>query len=264
LIPEETGHPIDILDTPGTATSHMTPPDMLQSISSISSATSPLRSPLAPIYPERVPFSFPDSSASFPSLYRPAPVFLNPDSSASSDTDDNSTTDDSDSFSDEFPEPDPLVPTPGFRPIFEDSSAAVSPESAYIYVPQSSTFPSIEGLPLDHDDELVYVFTPDTRENPENPTTPIIDIFVSEAYESMATTDPKHHHAYTPLGEKKPGVVYKRKYRKAADRVQPIVVLPKFSSVRFCPFLVKPEPELGVRFQIITKPNPNHYEPFDF
>jgi hypothetical protein len=36
------------------------------------------------------------------------------------------------------------------------------------------------------------------------------------------------------MGEKKPGVVYKRKYRKAEDRIQPIVMqlLEKFCIVR--------------------------------
>jgi hypothetical protein len=44
----------------------------------------------------------------------------------------------------------------------------------------------------------------------------------------------KHHQAYTPMGEKKPGVVYKRKYRKAEDRIQPIAIhlLEEFCIIR--------------------------------
>jgi hypothetical protein len=34
----------------------------------------------------------------------------------------------------------------------------------------------------------------------------------------------KHHQAYTLMGENKPGVVYKRKYRTVEDRIQPITM----------------------------------------
>ena len=107
-------------------------------------------------------------------------------------------------------------------PASPDVPSAASPENADQYVPQTSTFPSLEGLQLDPDDELIYIFDPGARENPDDPAAPIVNILVSEIYESSPTTDPKLHHAYTPLGEKRPGVVYKRKYRKAADRIQPI------------------------------------------
>jgi hypothetical protein len=46
----------------------------------------------------------------------------------------------------------------------------------------------------------------------------ITDAFIGEEVKP----EKKHHQAYTPMGEKKPGVVYKRKYRKAEDRIQPI------------------------------------------
>ena len=41
-------------------------------------------------------------------------------------------------------------------------------------------------------------------------------------------SETNHHQAYTPIGEKKPGVVYKCKYRKAENRIQLIATqLPK-------------------------------------
>jgi hypothetical protein len=46
----------------------------------------------------------------------------------------------------------------------------------------------------------------------------ITDAFIGEE----VNPEKKHHQAYTPMGEKKPGVVYKRKYRKVEDRIQPI------------------------------------------
>jgi hypothetical protein len=46
----------------------------------------------------------------------------------------------------------------------------------------------------------------------------ITDAFIGEEVKPKK----KHHQAYTPMGEKKPGVVYKRKYRKVEDRIQPI------------------------------------------
>jgi hypothetical protein len=47
----------------------------------------------------------------------------------------------------------------------------------------------------------------------------ITDTFIGEE----VNPEKKHHQAYTPMGEKKPGVVYKRKYRQVEDRIQPIV-----------------------------------------
>jgi hypothetical protein len=43
----------------------------------------------------------------------------------------------------------------------------------------------------------------------------ITDAFIGEEVNPKK----KHHQAYTPMGEKKPRVVYKRKYRKVEDRI---------------------------------------------
>jgi hypothetical protein len=51
----------------------------------------------------------------------------------------------------------------------------------------------------------------------------MVSIFITDAFiGEEVKPEKKHHQAYTPMGEKKPGVVYQRKYRKAEDRIQPI------------------------------------------
>jgi hypothetical protein len=46
----------------------------------------------------------------------------------------------------------------------------------------------------------------------------MVSIFITDAFiGEEVNPEKKHHQAYTPMGEKKPGVVYKRKYRKAED-----------------------------------------------
>jgi hypothetical protein len=53
-----------------------------------------------------------------------------------------------------------------------------------------------------------------------------VSVLITDAFigEEVKPKKKKHHQAYTPMGEKKPGVVYKRKYRKAEDRIQPIAM----------------------------------------
>jgi hypothetical protein len=51
----------------------------------------------------------------------------------------------------------------------------------------------------------------------------MVSIFITDTFiGEEVNPEKKHHQAYTPMGEKKPGVVYKRKYRKAEDLIQPI------------------------------------------
>jgi hypothetical protein len=51
----------------------------------------------------------------------------------------------------------------------------------------------------------------------------MVSVFITDAFiEEEINPEKKHHQAYTLMGERKPGVVYKRKYRKAEDRIQPI------------------------------------------
>jgi hypothetical protein len=52
----------------------------------------------------------------------------------------------------------------------------------------------------------------------------IVSVFITDTFiGEEVNPEKKHHKAYTLIGEKKPGVVYKKKYRKAEDRIQPIV-----------------------------------------
>jgi hypothetical protein len=52
----------------------------------------------------------------------------------------------------------------------------------------------------------------------------MVSVFITDAFiGEEVNLEKKHHQAYTPMGENKPGVVYKRKYRKAEDRIQPIM-----------------------------------------
>jgi hypothetical protein len=48
----------------------------------------------------------------------------------------------------------------------------------------------------------------------------MVSIFITDMFiREEVNPEKRHHQAYTPMGEKKPGVVYKRKYRKAEERI---------------------------------------------
>jgi hypothetical protein len=79
-------------------------------------------------------------------------------------------------------------------------------------------FPQLNGLKLEADDEFIYVFDIDVIPAIDKPDHPTVSVFITDTF----IGEKKHHQAYTLMGEKKPGVVYKRKYRKAEDRIQPI------------------------------------------
>jgi hypothetical protein len=84
--------------------------------------------------------------------------------------------------------------------------------------------PQLNGLKLKADDEFIYVFDIDVIPATDKLDHPTISIFITDAFiEEEVNPKKKHHQAYTPEGEKKSGVVYKRKYRKAKDRIQLIV-----------------------------------------
>jgi hypothetical protein len=52
---------------------------------------------------------------------------------------------------------------------------------------------------------------------------PMVSISITDAFiGEEVNPEKKHHQAYMPMGEKEPRVVYKRKYRKVEDRIQPI------------------------------------------
>jgi hypothetical protein len=96
---------------------------------------------------------------------------------------------------------------------------------SHFFVPDPKIFPQLEGLKLEADDELIYVFDVDADTTTDDSKHPMVSIFITDAFTGEEVKPKKkHHQAYTPMGEKKPGVVYKRKYRKVEDRIQPIAM----------------------------------------
>jgi hypothetical protein len=94
---------------------------------------------------------------------------------------------------------------------------------SHSFVPDPDIFPQLEGLKLEADDELIYVFNVDADPATDDSKHPMVSIFITDTFiGEEVKPKKKHHQAYTLMGEKKPGVVYKRKYRKAEDRIQPI------------------------------------------
>jgi hypothetical protein len=106
---------------------------------------------------------------------------------------------------------------------------------SHFFVPDPEIFPQLEGLKLEADNELIYVFNVDTDPTTDDSKHPMVSVVITDAFIGEEVRSEKiHHQAYTPMGEKKPGVVYKRKYRKAEDRIQPIVtqLLEEFCIIR--------------------------------
>jgi hypothetical protein len=94
---------------------------------------------------------------------------------------------------------------------------------SHFFVPDPEIFPQLEGLKLEADDELIYVFDIDADTATDDSKHPMVSVFITDTFiGEEVNPKKKHHQAYTPMGEKKPGVVYKRKYRKVEDRIQPI------------------------------------------
>jgi hypothetical protein len=84
-------------------------------------------------------------------------------------------------------------------------------------------FPQLNGLKLEADDEFRYVFDVDVVPATDKLDHPMVSVFITDVFiGEEVNPEKRHHQAYTPMGEKKPGVVYKRKYRQAEDRIQPI------------------------------------------
>jgi hypothetical protein len=94
---------------------------------------------------------------------------------------------------------------------------------SHFFVPDPEIFPQLEGLKLKDDNELIYVFDADADPTTDDSKHPMVSIFITDAFiGEEVKPEKKHHQAYTPIGENKPGVVYKMEYRKAEDRIQPI------------------------------------------
>jgi hypothetical protein len=95
---------------------------------------------------------------------------------------------------------------------------------SHFFVPDAKILPQLEGLKLEADNELIYVFDVDANTTTDDSKHPMVSILITDAFiGEEVKPEKKHHQAYTPMGEKKPGVVYKRNYRNAEDRIQPIV-----------------------------------------
>jgi hypothetical protein len=94
---------------------------------------------------------------------------------------------------------------------------------SHFFVPDPEIFPQLEGLKLKADNELIYVFNIDTNTATDDSKHPMVSVFITDTFiGEEVNPKKKHHQTYMLMGEKKPGVVYKRKYRKAEDRIQPI------------------------------------------
>jgi hypothetical protein len=69
------------------------------------------------------------------------------------------------------------------------------------------------------------VFDVDAISTTDKPDHPAVSVFITDMFiGEEVNPEKRHHQAYTVMGEKKPGVMYKRKYRKAENRIQPIVM----------------------------------------
>jgi hypothetical protein len=91
---------------------------------------------------------------------------------------------------------------------------------SHFFVPDLEIFPQLEGLKLEDDDKLIYVFDVDANPATDDLKHPMVSIFITDTFiGEEVKPEKKHHQAYTPMGEKNPGVVYERKYRKAEDRI---------------------------------------------
>jgi hypothetical protein len=91
---------------------------------------------------------------------------------------------------------------------------------SHFFVPDPEIFPQLDGLKLEANDELIYVLDVDADSATEDSKHPMVSVLITNAFiGEEVKPEKKHHQAYTLIGEKKPGVVYKRKYRKAEDRI---------------------------------------------
>jgi hypothetical protein len=96
---------------------------------------------------------------------------------------------------------------------------------SHFFVPDLEIFPRLEGLKLEADNKLIYVFDIDADPATDDSKHPMVSVFITGAFiGEEVNPEKKHHQAYTPMGEKKLGVVYKRKYRTVEDRIQPIAI----------------------------------------
>jgi len=177
-------------------------------ISPAVSLSTPISSP--PLSPVPASVSLPTS----PSHVSSSPIPVSPDPFRSSHD-----------ISSDTPIPDvPVSPAPCTSDTSSSFSFSSSDASSYSfhYADNLDASAPFSSLDLDPDDTFVYVLDVEIQPNERDPSKPTVEVFITDVYEGQPPTEPKLHQAYTPVGEKKKGVVYKRKYRKAADRVHPV------------------------------------------
>jgi hypothetical protein len=81
---------------------------------------------------------------------------------------------------------------------------------SHLFVPDPKIFPQLEGLKLEADDELIYVLDVDADTATDDSKHPMVSVLMTNAFiGGELKPEKKHHQAYTPMGEKKPGVVYR-------------------------------------------------------
>jgi hypothetical protein len=86
---------------------------------------------------------------------------------------------------------------------------------SHSFVPDPEIFAQLEGLKLEADDELIYVFNIDADPDIDDSKHSMVSVLITDAFiGEEVKPEKKHHQAYTPMGEKKPGMVYKRSTEK--------------------------------------------------
>jgi hypothetical protein len=74
---------------------------------------------------------------------------------------------------------------------------------SHFFVPDPEIFPQLEGLKLEADDKLIYVFNVDADSAPDDSKHPMVSVFITDTFiGEEVNPEKKHHQAYTPMGER--------------------------------------------------------------
>jgi hypothetical protein len=72
---------------------------------------------------------------------------------------------------------------------------------SHFFVPDLEIFPQLEGLKLEADNKLIYVFDIDTIPVSDDSKHPMVSIFITDAFiGEEVNPEKKHHQAYTVRG----------------------------------------------------------------
>jgi hypothetical protein len=73
--------------------------------------------------------------------------------------------------------------------------------SVFFFVPDPKIFPQLEGLKLEADDELIYVFDVDADPATDDSKHPMVSVLITDAFiGEEVKPEQKHHQAYAPVG----------------------------------------------------------------